>query len=172
MPSEFCRFPVKIMAAYEALKKKKKNPLATRASGKSIVVARIGPTASKRHAGQRAHSQCQGLPVFICVCAWGCVFPSRVSLLLHCQGQVICSAFCWLPCHFFTKLKWSAEAHDEWKSRMDLSGLYLSLISCYILAFEAILYHKLAIRDDRPSLAMTHMWCHNACFPITTQPLG
>ena len=65
MPSEFCRFPVKIMAAYEALKKKnnnnKKNPLAPRASGKSIVVARTGPTASKRHAGQRAHSQCQGL---------------------------------------------------------------------------------------------------------------
>ena len=28
LPSEFCRFPVKIMAAYEALKKKKKkNPL-------------------------------------------------------------------------------------------------------------------------------------------------
>ena len=40
---------------------KKKNPLAPRASGKSIVVARTGPTASKRHAGQRAHSQCQGL---------------------------------------------------------------------------------------------------------------
>ena len=41
LPSEFCRFPVKIMAAYEALKKKKKkNPLAPRASGKSIVVAR------------------------------------------------------------------------------------------------------------------------------------
>ena len=42
LPSEFCRFPVKIMAAYEALKKKKKNffftkkqkPLAPRASGK------------------------------------------------------------------------------------------------------------------------------------------
>ena len=50
------------MAAYEALKKKKKkNPLAPRASGKEIVVARTGPTASKRHAGQRAHSQCQGL---------------------------------------------------------------------------------------------------------------
>ena len=48
LPSEFCRFPVKIMAAYEALKKK-------------IVVVRTGPTASKRHAGQRAHSQCQGL---------------------------------------------------------------------------------------------------------------
>ena len=31
--SEFCRFPVKIMAAYEALKKKK-TPLAPRASGK------------------------------------------------------------------------------------------------------------------------------------------
>ena len=46
------------MAAYEALKK---NPLAPRASGKSIVVARTGPTASERHAGQRAHSQCQGL---------------------------------------------------------------------------------------------------------------
>ena len=46
------------MAAYEALKKKKKkkkNPLAPRASGKSIVVARTGPTASKRHADQRAH---------------------------------------------------------------------------------------------------------------------
>ena len=34
LPSEFCRFPVKIMAAYEALKKKKKRPLAPRASGK------------------------------------------------------------------------------------------------------------------------------------------
>ena len=45
------------MAAYEALK----NPLAPRASGKSIVVAWTGPTASKRRAGQRAHSQCQGL---------------------------------------------------------------------------------------------------------------
>ena len=32
LPSEFCRFPVKIMAAYEALKKKK--TLAPRASGK------------------------------------------------------------------------------------------------------------------------------------------
>ena len=32
LPSEFCRFPVKIMAAYESLKKKKK--LAPRASGK------------------------------------------------------------------------------------------------------------------------------------------
>ena len=31
LPSEFCRFPVKIMAAYEALKKK---TLAPRASGK------------------------------------------------------------------------------------------------------------------------------------------
>ena len=31
LPSEFCRFPVKIMAAYEALKKKL---LAPRASGK------------------------------------------------------------------------------------------------------------------------------------------
>ena len=59
LPSEFCRFPVKIMAAYEALKKKKK--MAPRASRKSIVVARTGPTASKRYAGQRAHSQCQGL---------------------------------------------------------------------------------------------------------------
>ena len=45
LPSEFCRFPVKIMAAYEALKKKNCG----------------GPTASKRHAGQRAHSLCQGL---------------------------------------------------------------------------------------------------------------
>ena len=61
LPSEFCRFPVKRMAAYEALKKKKKKTLAPRASGKSIVVARTGPTASKRHAHQRAHSQCQGL---------------------------------------------------------------------------------------------------------------
>ena len=34
LPSEFCRFPVKIMAAYEALKKKKKKTLAPRASGK------------------------------------------------------------------------------------------------------------------------------------------
>ena len=42
LPSEFCRFPVKIMAAYEALKK-------------NLVVARTGPTASKRHAGQRGH---------------------------------------------------------------------------------------------------------------------
>ena len=33
LPSEFCRFPVKIMAAYEALKKTKKT-LAPRASGK------------------------------------------------------------------------------------------------------------------------------------------
>ena len=33
LPSEFCRFPVKIMAAYEALKKKKKT-LAPWASGK------------------------------------------------------------------------------------------------------------------------------------------
>ena len=66
LPSEFCRFPVKIMGTYEALKKykkikNKKNPLAPRASGKLIVVARTGPIASKRHAGQRAHSQCQGL---------------------------------------------------------------------------------------------------------------
>ena len=63
LPSEFCRSPVKIMVAYEALKKKfkKKEPLAPRASGKSIVVARTGPRASKRHAEQRAHSQCQGL---------------------------------------------------------------------------------------------------------------
>ena len=43
------------MAAYEAL------TLAPRASGKYIVVAQTGPTASKRHADQRAHSQCQGL---------------------------------------------------------------------------------------------------------------
>ena len=63
LPSEFCQFPVKIMAAYEALKKKKKKKLAPRASGKYIVVARTGPTASKRHAGQRAHSQCQGLEI-------------------------------------------------------------------------------------------------------------
>ena len=35
LPSEFCRFPVKIMAAYEALKKTKtKKTLAPRASGK------------------------------------------------------------------------------------------------------------------------------------------
>ena len=69
LPSEFCRFPVRIMAAYEALKKKiiiiiikkLKKPLAPWASEKSIVVARTGPTASKRHANQRAHSQCQGL---------------------------------------------------------------------------------------------------------------
>ena len=41
------------MAAYEALKKK-------------IVVARTGPTATKRHTHQRAHSQCQGLHMGIC----------------------------------------------------------------------------------------------------------
>ena len=56
------------MAEYEALIKNKNNKkqLAPRASGKYIVVARTGPTASKRHAGQRAHSQCQGL-LFFCI---------------------------------------------------------------------------------------------------------
>ena len=42
------------------LRFRRKKTLAPRASGKSIVVARTGPTASKRHAAQRAHSQCQG----------------------------------------------------------------------------------------------------------------
>ena len=34
LPSEFCQFPVKIMAAYEALKKQNKKTLAPQASGK------------------------------------------------------------------------------------------------------------------------------------------
>ena len=66
LPSEFCRFPVKIMVAYEALKKKKKKKKNTGPLGqwKKMVVARTGPTASKRHSDQRAHSQCQGLDLF------------------------------------------------------------------------------------------------------------
>ena len=65
---EFCRFPVKNNGGIRSTKeKKKKKHWPPRASGKSIVVARTGPTASKRHASQRAHSQCQGLEVnYIC----------------------------------------------------------------------------------------------------------
>ena len=55
LPSEFCRFPEKKMAAYEALKKKNTGPLG------QWKINCGGPTASKRHAGQRAHSQCQAM---------------------------------------------------------------------------------------------------------------
>ena len=92
LPSEFCRFTVKIMAAYEALstkkkKKKKKNPLAR---GKLIVVARTGPTASKRHAGQRAHSQCQGLLSLSLSPLHLSVYPISMSLILSLYVPSLC----------------------------------------------------------------------------------
>ena len=61
LPSEFCRFPVKIMAAYEVLKKKNTGP-----SGQWEI--NCGgpnwPDSLKKACGQRAHSQCQGLVMY------------------------------------------------------------------------------------------------------------
>ena len=53
---------VQINVAFRVLPIPSKNNGGIRSTKKKkIVVARTGPTASKRHADQRAHSQCQGL---------------------------------------------------------------------------------------------------------------
>ena len=62
--SEFCRFPVKIMAAYEALTKKTKK---TSGQWKINCGGPKWPDSLKNSCGQRAHSQCQGLRSPICV---------------------------------------------------------------------------------------------------------
>ena len=64
LPSEFCRFPVKIMAAYEALKKIKKKKIGPSGQWKINCGGPNCPDSlknSKWLAAQRAHSQCQGL---------------------------------------------------------------------------------------------------------------
>ena len=117
----------------------------------------------------------------VCVCEWVCVCVCMCMRMCACRCSLrVCVRASLLVCMFARRIvsyciyfrgdmrandKGYCDTHnnvivDIWWLQQDCDGgVYFLHVFCPVFAVSSKV-----IRDDGPSLAMTHIWCHNACF--------